>query len=338
MKIAIITDSWHPLTNGVVTTLDRMIPGLSARGHRVEVFTPLLFRTVPLPTYPEIKVAVLPYSKLADMLDAYRPDAIHIVIEGSLGVAGRAYCRRRGLPFTTSFTTRFPEDVELRTKVITASMMYRWERWFHNAAVRTTVAVPSLMAELSSRGFTRLVYWTRGVDPELFQPGPKDALDLPRPINLYMGRIAIEKNLDAFLSLDLPGTKVLIGDGPDLALLKRRYPDAVFLGKKTGQDLARHLCAADVYVFPSTTDTFGISMLEAMACGVPVAAFDAVGPRDLVKHGVTGWVDNDLGRAVARALTMDPAACREHAMSYTWENSISQLEAALAPIPDRGAA
>ncbi len=335
MKIAIITDSWHPLTNGVVTTLDRMVPGLTARGHQVEVFNPLLFKTVPLPTYPEIRLAVLPYRRLAAMLDAYRPDAVHIVIEGPLGVAGRAYCRRRHLPFTSSFTTRFPEDVELRTKVIPASWVYRWERWFHDAAAATTVAVPSLMAELTDRGFKNLVYWTRGVDPELFAPGPKDALDAPRPVNLYMGRIAVEKNLEAFLDLDLPGSKVLIGDGPDLPALKRRYPEAIFLGRKTGADLAAHLRAADVYVFPSTTDTFGISMLEAMACGVPVAAFDAVGPRDLVVHGKTGWLDHDLGRAVARALTMDPAACRAHALGYTWRRSLDQLESLLVPIHRR---
>lgn len=336
MKIAIITDSWHPLTNGVVTTLDRMIPGLTARGHQVEAFTPLMFKTVPLPTYPEIRLAVLPYRRLAAMLDAYEPEAVHIVIEGPLGVAGRAWCRRRGRPFTSSFTTRFPEDVELRTKVIPASWIYRWERWFHNAAAATTVAVPSLMAELKGRGFKNLTFWTRGVDPELFQPGPKDAIDAPRPVNLYMGRIAVEKNLEAFLDLDLPGTKVLIGNGPDLPLLQRRYPEARFLGKKIGQDLAAHLRAADVYVFPSTTDTFGISMLEAMACGVPVAAFDAVGPRDLVKQGVTGWLDHDLGRAVARALTMDPAACREHALGYTWENSLNQLESVLVPAGRQG--
>jgi len=328
MKIAILTDSWHPLTNGVVTTLTALIPALEARGHSILAIHPSLFPTIPCPTYPEIRLAVFFYRKLARMLQHFQPEAIHLMIEGPIGVVGRLYCQRRGLPFTTSYTTKFPEYIRARFPLpIEAS--YAFLRWFHCGAARTTVATISLKRELEARGFKNLVLWSRGVDVEVFRPADKSFLDYPRPIYLYAGRVAIEKNLEAFLDLELPGSKILIGDGPALPDLRRRYPKARFLGWKSPRDLARHMAAADVFVFPSLTDTFGVVMLEAMACGVPVAAFPVTGPNDVVAHGETGWLDSDLRRAVEKARHLDPQRCRAHALQYSWEKCYDQFESAL---------
>lgn len=331
MRIAICTDAWQPQTSGVVTTLNRMTAGLAARGHEVLVVHPGLFRSVPCPTYPDIRLAVLPGRRLGRMLDDFRPQAVAVPAEGTLGLAARNHCLRRGWPFTTAFMTRFPDYVRLRSGVPEA-WTFRALRWFHRPAAATMVSTPSLRAELTHRGFANLRHWGRGVDTELFCPRGKAALDLPRPIVMYMGRVAVEKNLDAFLGLELPGSKVVIGDGPALEAMRRRYPAARFLGRKTGLDLAVHLDAADVFVFPSRTDTFGIVLIEAMACGVPVAAYPVPGPRDVVAHGRTGWLDEDLGRAVDRALTMDPAQCRALALEHTWERSVEQFLGNLVPI------
>jgi len=331
LRISLVTDAWPPQTSGVVTTLTRTVRGLKERGHQVQVLHPGLFRTAPCPTYPEIRLALKPRRRLAALLDSFGPEAIHLTVEGPLGLAGRRHCLRRGLPFTTSITTRFPEYIHLRSG-LPAGWLYRLLRWFHAPARRIMVATPSLRAELAGRGFTSLVRWSRGVDTDLFRPRPKTALAGPRPVSLYLGRVAVEKNLEAFLGLDLPGSKVVIGDGPALASLSRRHPRARFLGRKTGEDLARHLAAADVFVFPSLTDTFGLVMLEAMASGLPVAAFPVTGPRDVVLQGRTGWLDRDLEKAIRQALTLDPEACRQEALKYSWSRSIDQFEANLAPI------
>lgn len=331
MKIAILTDSWHPLTNGVVTTLTALIPALEARGHTILVIHPRLFPSIPCPTYPEIRLAVFFYRKLVRMLQDFQPEAIHLMIEGPIGLAGRFYCRQQGLPFSASYTTKFPEYIRARFPIPIAAT-YAALRWFHRGAARTTVATISLKKELEARGFKNMVLWTRGVDVQVFKPGDKGFLAYPRPIYLYAGRVAVEKNLEAFLDLPLPGSKVVIGDGPALTSLHRRYPKAYFLGRKTGRDLARHMAAADLFVFPSLTDTFGVVMLEAMACGVPVAAFPVTGPCDVVVHGETGWLDNNLGRAVEKARELDPQRCRAHALQYSWEKCYDQFENVLVQI------
>ena len=236
----------------------------------------------------------------------------------------RAYCRRRKLAFTTSYTTRFPEYVEVRTS-IPAGVGYAVLRHFHSAAAMTMVATASLRQELNSRGFRRLGFWGRGVDTNLFTPDAPAKLDLPRPIFMTMGRVAVEKNLEAFLSLELPGSKVVIGDGPQRAELERRYPQAIFLGEKKGADLSSHLAAADVFVFPSRTDTFGVVQLEALACGTPVAAFPVTGPLDVIADHPIGALSEDLGEACIRALGMSREACRNFAIERSWENSARQF-------------
>ena len=331
MRISLITDAWPPQTSGVVTTMVRMADGLRARGHEIQVIHPGLFKTLPCPTYPDIRLAVRPYRKLARLMDEFRPQAIHLAVEGPLGLAGRRFCLRRKYEFTTSITTRFPEYVQLRSG-LPVTWLYRAMRRFHRPATRTMIAAPSFMDELTSRGFERLVFWGRGVELDLFKPRPKTALTGERPISIYLGRVAVEKNLEAFLGLELTGSKVVIGDGPALEKLSRKYTEVRFLGRKTGRDLAVHLAAADVFVFPSLTDTFGVVLIEAMACGLPVAAFPATGPRDVVLHGQTGWLDHDLKYAVEQALVMDPEKCRAHAQGFSWSRSVDQFEANLISI------
>ncbi len=331
MKIAIITDSWHPLRNGVVTTLTALIPRLEARGHEIRVFHPQLFKTVPVPSYPEIRLAVVSECLLAPLLSEYRPDAIHIVTECPMGLAGRRYCIRRKLAFTTSYTTRFDEHLAARIP-ISKALVRRWLRWFHHPAARTTVSTPSLEAELKAQGFNSLVRWGRGVDLSLFKPASKTLYDLPRPVSVNVGRISAEKNLEAFLDLDLPGSKVIIGDGPSLPTLRKKYPEVRFLGYLAGQDLADHLAGADIMVFPSVSETFGVVMIEAMACGLPVAAYPVMGPIDVVEPGVSGWLDEDLQVAFERALKVNPESCREHALQFTMEKCCDQFEAALVKV------
>lgn len=331
MKIAIATDAWEPYVCGVVTTLNKMISGLKSRGHEILVLHPGLFKNFPCPTYPDIPLSILPGRTIARTLDAFAPDSIMIPTEGPIGLATRNLCVRRGLPFTTAFMTRFPEYVKMRSGLPTA-VVYRLMRWFHGQAARTLVATPSLKRELEGRNFGHLHFWGRGVDTELFRPRDKAALILPRPICMYMGRVAMEKNIGEFLNLSTPGTKVVIGDGPALDKLRQKYPEAVFLGRKTGLDLAVHLEAADVFVFPSLTDTFGVVLIEAMACGLPVAAHPVTGPLDVVIQDKTGWLDNDLGLAVKRALQLNPQDCRTHALHFTWERSLDQFEQNMVPI------
>ncbi|MDY6948146.1 MAG: glycosyltransferase family 1 protein [Pseudomonadota bacterium] len=330
MKIAIVTDAWRPQTNGVVKTLSTTADGLRSLGHVVRIIEPNQFRTFPCPTYPEIRLAWLPYGKLSALLEEFDPDAIHIATEGTLGAAARKWCLRRRFPFTTSYHTQFPEYVRARVPIPLA-LSYAHLRRFHSAAVRTMVATPAMQRLLESRGFTNIVRWTRGVDVALFKPRSKDFLDLARPIAMYVGRVAVEKNIEALLALDLPGTKVIVGDGPARAELEAKYPSAKFVGFKFGEELASHVAAADVFVFPSRTDTFGLVLLEAMSCGVPVAAYPVTGPIDVVTQGVTGVLNEDLRAAALAAVRLDPRQCRAYALANTWETATRQFLSQLAP-------
>jgi glycosyltransferase involved in cell wall biosynthesis len=331
MKILLVSDAWFPQVNGVVRTLSTVCRELESRGHQVAKVTPDLFRTIPCPTYPEIRLAVSPGRRLERIAEEFGPDRIHIATEGPLGLAARRWCRKLGLPFTSAFHTRFAEGIRARF-LVPERWTYRGLRWFHSAAARTMVSTPSLRAELVDRGFKNIVAWTRGVDTNLFRPRAKDFLDLPRPIHLYVGRIAVEKNLDAFLRLPLEGTKLVVGDGPDLPKLRQRYPDAVFAGMKSGAELAATYAASDVFVFPSRTDTFGLVLLEALASGLPVAAYPVTGPLDVVTSNQVGALDEDLHAAVRRARALDPVACRRFAMRFSWARSADQFASHLEPV------
>jgi glycosyltransferase involved in cell wall biosynthesis len=324
MRILIATDAWHPQVNGVVRTLTSLARSASTLGAEIKFLTPDGFPSMGVPTYPGLRVALPNRREVAARMESASPDAIHIATEGPIGWAARAYCRRRKFAFTTSYTTRFPEYIAVRS-IIPESLSYAVLRHFHAAAATTMIATASLRQELTARGFKRLGTWTRGVDTSLFTPDDAVELDLPRPIFMTMGRVAVEKNLEAFLGLKLPGSKVVIGDGPQRAELERRYPEVRFLGEKTGQDLPRHLAAADVFVFPSLTDTFGVVQLEALACGTPVAAFPVTGPLDVIADHPVGALDADLGKACIRALSMSREACRSFALERSWENSARQF-------------
>jgi glycosyltransferase involved in cell wall biosynthesis len=332
LKIALITDAWRPQVNGVVTTLLKTCEELGNLGHSVETFTPDQFRNWPCPGYHEIRLALGCDRRLRERLDRFQPDAIHIATEGPLGLAARRYCRRRGLPYTSSFHTRFAEYIHLRLRFPLA-WSYAFLRWFHSGSTRLMAATPTLIEELKGRGFANPVHWSRGVDTDLFRPRDKGFLGLPRPVFAYAGRVAIEKNIEAFLSLDLPGSKLVIGDGPQREELESRHPDVRFVGYKMGEELAMHLADADVFVFPSLTDTFGLVMLEALACGVPVAAFPVQGPKDVILDERVGCLSADLREAALKALSLDPAECRAYATGYSWTRCARQFEGHLAPIP-----
>lgn len=324
MRILISTDAWHPQVNGVVRTLTSLANNVSGLGAEIAFLTPEGFPSMGVPTYPGLRVALPNRGEIARRIEAASPDALHIATEGPIGWAARAYCRRHKLAFTTSYTTRFPEYVSVRTG-IPESLGYAVMRQFHSASSMVMVATDSLRRELAGRGFRRLGHWTRGVNTELFRPDAPAKLDLPRPIFMTMGRVAVEKNLDAFLSLDLPGSKVVVGDGPQRAELERKYPQVRFLGEKKGGDLSSHLAAADVFVFPSLTDTFGVVQLEALACGTPVAAFPVTGPLDVIAGRPIGAIDHDLRAACLRALEMSRETCRNFALERSWENSARQF-------------
>jgi glycosyltransferase involved in cell wall biosynthesis len=335
LSITIVSDAWAPQVNGVVRTLGRTVAELQELGHAVNVISPNNFRTVPCPSYPEIRLAVAPRWGIARLLDRQRPDAVHIATEGPLGHAARAYCRSRNLPFSTAYHTRFPEYVAERFRIPLA-FSYAVLRRFHAPAHTIMVATRSIADDLSGRGFGNIRFWSRGVDLDLFRPRPGEVppalRDLPRPIHLYVGRLAVEKNIEAFLKLDLPGTKLVVGDGPQRAYLERHYPTAVFVGTKQGEDLAQHYAAADVFVFPSLTDTFGLVVLEALACGVPVAAFPVAGPRDVIGTSGAGALHQDLGVAITRALEIPSAHCRAHAETFSWRAATGQFLQNLAII------
>ena len=324
MRILIATDAWRPQVNGVVRTLTSLARSAPALGADIEFLTPDGFPSVGVPTYPGLRIALPNRREIARRIEAAAPDAIHITTEGPIGWAVRAYCRRHKLAFTTSYTTRFPEYIAVRS-IIPAALSYAVLRRFHAAASMTMVATGSLYNELGARGFRRLGFWGRGVDTELFNPDHPAKLDLPRPIFMTMGRVAVEKNIEAFLAQDLPGSKVVVGDGPQKAALQQKYPDVKFLGEKTGADLTAQLAAADVFVFPSRTDTFGVVQLEALACGTPVAAFPVTGPLDVIADHPVGALDEDLRSACLRALDMSREACRRFALERSWENSARQF-------------
>ena len=326
-RLLIATDAWHPQINGVVRSIEAMVREAPALGFEVEVLSPQGFFTLPMPGYEEIALAIMPMlrpSVIAKRVVAIAPDYIHIATEGPIGRATRAWCLKRDVPFTTSYHTKFPEYVRARMPVpLKAS--YAVLRRFHGAGAGVMVATDTLEAELRERGFRNILRWGRGVDSAIFHPRESSVLAHPRPIWLYVGRVAVEKNLPAFLDLDLPGTKVVVGDGPDRAELAAKYPSAVFTGAKTGVALAEHYASADVFVFASRTDTFGMVLLEAMASGVPVAAYPVTGPRDVVRHGVSGILDDDLKAACLGALALPRAAVLEEGRRHTWAASAAEF-------------
>lgn len=307
MRILIATDAWHPQVNGVVRTLAMTAAAAQSLGADIRFLTPQSFRTIALPSYPGLRVALPASRRIAALIADADPDSIHIATEGPIGLLVRRYCREHGLPFTTSFHTRFPDYISARVPIPEA-WIWAALRWFHRPSQAVMAATPALAAELNQRGFRNVVLWPRGVDVGLFHPRATD-LGLPRPVFLSVGRVAVEKNLDAFLSLDLPGTKVVVGDGPARAALQQTYPNAVFLGARTGEQLAEVYAAADVFVFPSRTDTFGLVLLEALASGVPIAAFPVTGPRDVIGDAHVGVLNEDLRSACLAALQIAPKAC-----------------------------
>ncbi|MCS6855557.1 MAG: glycosyltransferase family 1 protein [Elioraea sp.] len=332
MRILIVSDAWTPQVNGVVRTLATVGEELRGMGHTVEVIGPDRFRTIAAPTEPSVRLALFPGRRLRRLVDSFRPDAIHIATEGPLGFAARRLCLARGWPFTTAFHTRFPEYLSARLG-IPESLTWRLMRRFHAPSAAVLVATASLRQELTARGFRNVAAWTRGVDLALFRPrAERTGFGLPRPVFLYVGRVAVEKNIEAFLSLDLPGSKVVVGDGPARPALERRFPDAHWLGAKFGEDLARAYAEADVFVFPSRTDTFGLVLIEALACGTPVAAYPVPGPLDVIDGAPVGVLDEDLRRAATAAIAIDRSACRAYAERFSWRRCAEMLLERLAPI------
>lgn len=324
MRVLIATDAWHPQVNGVVRTLTSLAACAGGLGIDLAFLTPEGFPSIPLPSYPGLRVAIPNRRRIAHLIRQAEPDVIHIATEGPIGHAARAWALRNGLPLTTSYMTRFPEYIGARFP-IPGAWTYAYLRRFHTAAAVTMVSTPSLAAELGGRGFKNLGLWTRGVDTELFNPAHARDLGLVRPIFLSAGRVAVEKNLPAFLSLDLPGSKVIVGDGPQEGELRRRFPDAHWLGRLDGQALAGAIAAADVFVFPSRTDTFGVVQLEALACGVPVAAYPVTGPKDVIGDSPVGVTHEDLRVACLEALLLSREACRDFALARSWERSACQF-------------
>ncbi|MBN8808727.1 MAG: glycosyltransferase family 1 protein [Sphingomonas sp.] len=338
MRIAIVTDAWSPQVNGVVRTLQAVRGELERLGHDVLVVSPDLFRSLPCPTYPEIRLAFASTARVGEMLETFGAQAVHLATEGPVCLAARRWCLARDFPFTTAYHTQFPDYVAARTGV-SPDWVWRYIRWFHGPAQAILAATPSIAATLRGRGLTRLRHWGRGVDLALFGKVTPDpairalALANPGPIQLYVGRVAVEKNVAAFLANGHPGSKVVVGDGPALAQLQARFPTAHFLGAKFGADLAAAYAAADVLVFPSRTDTFGLVMIEAMASGTPVAAYPVTGPVDVLTPAV-GAMDEDLAAAIAAALTRDRTACAAYGAGFSWTASARQFLAALVPAVD----
>ena len=330
MRILLVTDAWAPQVNGVVVTLRNTLRWLERWGHEVRVISPEGFRTFPMPTYPEIPLAILPRREVSRRIHEFEPDAIHIATEGPLGSAARAHCMKHGLAFTTAYHTCFPEYVKPRFG-IPLGITYSWMRRFHAPSSGVLVATPVIRELLEARGFANVVDWGRGVDGELFHPVAERFREYPRPVFVYVGRVAVEKNLPAFLSLDLPGTKIVVGDGPQRKELEAHFPDAIFVGAKAGAELASYYQRADVFVFPSRTDTFGLVLVEAMACGTPVAAFPVRGPIDVVKDAEAGVLDNDLGAAALAALGLDRNKVQRYAERFSWETATRQFVSSLVP-------
>ena len=330
-RIAIVTDAWLPQMNGVVRTLTTTCDHLREQGHDVLVVSPDEFASVPCPTYPEIRLALAVPGAVANRLRAFSPEAIHIATEGPLGMTARRYCAKHDIRFTTAYHTQFPDYLAKRTH-LPAAWFWRYIQWFHRPAKRVLVATESISEELRAHGLTQLHRWSRGVDLACFTPDappPPEFADLPRPIQLYVGRVAVEKNVEAFLEADYPGSKVVVGDGPSLASLRAKYPEAHFLGRRSGRDLAGCYAGADVFVFPSRTDTFGLVMIEALACGTPVAAYPVAGPRDIVTSAV-GALGEELARAIGAALFCNRAACARYGASFSWAAATGQFLSGLA--------
>ncbi|MDR3375009.1 MAG: glycosyltransferase family 1 protein [Ancalomicrobiaceae bacterium] len=323
-KLLIVTDAWRPQINGVVRSLERLGVELTKIGVEVDFLTPAEFITLPCPTYPEIRLALTTKGVIARRIAKAKPDFVHVATEGPLGLMTRKAVNGNGPGFTTSYHTRFPEYLSARLPV-PERWTYAWLRRFHNHGLGCMVATDSLRQLLQQQGFANLMTWSRGVDQELFYPRKVKVYDLPRPIFLNVGRIAVEKNLEAFLCLDLPGSKVVIGDGPQLEPLRRKYPDVHFLGAKVGEDLARHYADADVFVFPSRTDTFGNVVVEALASGVPVAAFPVMGPLDIIGDSGAGSLSEDLREAALAALEISREAALARSGAFTWEGTSRQF-------------
>ena len=328
MKILLVTDAWHPQMNGVVRTLDTTVTTLRDRGHTVEVIAPSDgYWTMPLPTYPDIRLAPFAKRDVERRIANFGPEAVHIATEGPLGQAARSLCLRWGMPFTTSYHTKFPEYIKARVPFVPMSLTYKFVRNFHNKGGCTMVTTPSMAEFLKEKNFTGLGVWARGVDTDTFHPDKRSTpgsetdvyRDLPRPVHVNVGRVAVEKNIEAFLDLDLPGSKVVVGDGPQLEELKKRYPDIRFTGAKFGDELAQHFADADVFVFPSLTDTFGLVIIEAMATGTPVAAYPVSGPIDIIPGSGAGIVNDDLKTATLQALELSRTRTRAHAETYGWD-------------------
>lgn len=334
MRLTLVTDSWSPQINGVVRTLKATIAEMTSLGHEVTVIEHSQFRGFSWPAYPEIKLSMVSAAAMGKRIKASRPDAIHIAVEGPLGLAARRWCKQNKVRFTTAYHTRFPEFMEMNYHV-SAKFVWRYMRWFHRAADRVLAPTSALVSELQTRGLSARL-WSRGVDLERFNPqvSPHPALaKLARPILLNVGRVSKEKNLAAFLSIATPGTKLVVGDGPDLERLKALHPEAVFLGRLAPDDVASAYVGADVFVFPSTWDTFGLVILEALACGTPVAAFPSPGPNDLIAgRPNVGAVDTDLSVAVEKALHGERTVCRDYAESLSWGTATAQFISALTPL------
>ena len=334
MRIAIVTDAWSPQVNGVVRTLQSVRAELEKMGHKVLVISPDLFLSMPCPTYPEIRLAFASTGAVGQMLEEFSPQAVHLATEGPVCLAARRWCLQRDFPFTTAYHTQFPDYIAARTGM-NPEWVWRYITWFHGPAQAILAATPSIAGTLRAHGLTRLRDWGRGVDLTTFANAAPDTAmrALPGPVMLYVGRVAVEKNIEAFLTAKHPGSKVVVGDGPALTSLKAKFPDAHFLGPKFGFDLAAAYAAADVFVFPSRTDTFGLVMIEALASGAPVAAYPVTGPVDVLTPAV-GAMANDLDQAIAEALTRDRAACAAYGQSFTWAASARQFLQALVPISE----
>jgi glycosyltransferase involved in cell wall biosynthesis len=330
LRIAIITDAWHPQINGVVTTLTNTSKELEKLGHTVKIFDPSLFKAIPCPGYPHFRLAFLCGPKLRPIIETFKPDAIHIATEGPVGYAARRYCRHKKYRYTTSLHSRYPEYLNMRVG-FPLLISHTYLRWFHSKSARIMVATESLQRELSNKGYKNLVRWSLGVDTELFHPSDKSFIQDKRPISMYTGRVAIEKNVEAFLRLDLPGTKYVIGDGPQREAFINQHPNVRFVGYKQGQELARYMATADVFVFPSKTDTFGLVLLESLACGVPVAAYPVTGPNDVIKEPIVGTLDNNLQAAALKSLSLNADDCRQYALKYSWQHSARQFVENLVP-------
>lgn len=331
MRLLIATDAWSPQINGVVRTYERLQALLTAMGHEIEFITPSCYRTVPLPSYNEIRLALIPPGNIRKRVADFAPERIHVATEGPIGLAVRAYCLKSGLRFTTSYHTRFPEYLNARLPV-PLSWGYRFERWFHNAGAGIMVATRSLLQELAQKGFERLRPWSRGVDTEFFRPRPVRIFGEEKPVFLYVGRVSVEKNISAFLDLDLPGKKAVVGTGPQLDALKALHRDVIFTGSLTGEPLAEAFASADVFVFPSRTETYGVVLLEALASGLPVAAFPVTGPVDVILPGKVGYLSEDLQDAALKAMSLDREACRTYALGFSWENCTRQFLENTVPV------